>query len=54
VYASINNFDPTDPEIPAPQDRAAIDQWILSRLESVTVAVTTALDGYERSVLRTP
>src|SRR5271170_3203411 len=47
LYASINNFDPSDPEIPAPSDRAAIDQWILSRLESVTVAVTTALDGYE-------
>ena len=47
LYASINNFDPADPEIPAPTDRAAIDQWILSRLESVTVAVTTALDGYE-------
>ncbi|MGD0853897.1 MAG: isoleucine--tRNA ligase [Acidimicrobiales bacterium] len=47
LYASINNFDPADPEIPAPTDRAAIDQWILSRLESVTVAVTSALDGYE-------
>jgi isoleucyl-tRNA synthetase len=47
LYASINNFDPTDPEIPAPAERAAIDQWILSRLESVTVAVTAALDGYE-------
>ena len=47
LYASINNFDPSDPEIPIPEDRAAIDQWILSRLEYVTVAVTTALDGYE-------
>jgi isoleucyl-tRNA synthetase len=47
LYASINNFDPTDPEIPPPSDRAAIDQWILSRLESVTVEVTRALDGYE-------
>jgi len=47
LYASINNFDALDPEIPAPENRAAIDQWILSRLESVTVAVTGALDGYE-------
>ena len=47
LYASINDFDPHDPEIPAPEHRAPIDQWILSRLESVTVAVTTALDGYE-------
>ena len=47
LYASINNFDPTDPEIPAPEERAAIDQWILSRLECVTVEVTSALDGYE-------
>jgi isoleucyl-tRNA synthetase len=47
LYASINNFDPTDPEIPAHHDRAAIDQWILSRLECVTEAVTSALDGYE-------
>ncbi len=47
LYASINNFDPTDPEIPAHHDRAAIDQWILSRLECVTAAVTSALDGYE-------
>jgi isoleucyl-tRNA synthetase len=47
LYASINEFDPTDAEIPAPEHRAPIDQWILSRLESVTVEVTTALDGYE-------
>ncbi len=47
TYASLNKFDPGDPEIPAPENRAAIDQWILSRLESVTAAVTTALDGYE-------
>jgi isoleucyl-tRNA synthetase len=47
TYASLNEFDPTDPEIPVPSERAAIDQWILSRLESVTTSVTTALDGYE-------
>jgi len=47
TYASLNEFDPRDPEIPAPQDRTAIDRWILSRLEAVTVAMTAALDGYE-------
>ena len=47
TYASLNDFDPSDGRIPAPDDRAAIDQWILSRLESATVEVTAALDGYE-------
>ena len=47
TYASLNGFDPADPEIPAVADRAAIDRWILSRLEAVTVAMTEALDGYE-------
>jgi isoleucyl-tRNA synthetase len=47
TYASLNGFDPTDPEIPAPANRAAIDRWVLSRLEFVTGEVTTALDGYE-------
>ena len=47
TYASLNGFDPADPEIPAVADRADIDRWILSRLEAVTVAMTEALDGYE-------
>jgi isoleucyl-tRNA synthetase len=47
TYASLNNFDPADPQIPGPSQRSAIDQWILSRLEEVTVTVTAALDGYE-------
>ena len=47
TYASLNEFDPKDPEIPAPEDRQDIDKWILSRLEYVTVAMTEALDGYE-------
>ena len=47
TYASLNGFDPADPEIPAVADRAAIDRWILSRLEAVTVAMTEAMDGYE-------
>ena len=47
TYASLNGFDPADPEIPAVADRPAMDRWILSRLEAVTVAMTEALDGYE-------
>jgi isoleucyl-tRNA synthetase len=47
TYASLNAFDPNDPEVPVPNERAAIDRWILSRLEDVTMSVTAALDGYE-------
>jgi isoleucyl-tRNA synthetase len=47
TYASLNQFDPNDPEVPAFEERSAIDQWILSRVEGVTDAVTAALDGYE-------
>jgi isoleucyl-tRNA synthetase len=47
TYASLNKFDPNDPEIPDFAQRSAIDQWILSRMESVTETVTGALDGYE-------
>ena len=47
TYASLNHFDPNDPEIPPPTQRAAIDRWILSRLDHVTTLVTASLDGYE-------
>jgi isoleucyl-tRNA synthetase len=47
TYASLNEFDPSDPEVPAPADRPELDRWILSRLEQVTGEVTGALDGYE-------
>jgi isoleucyl-tRNA synthetase len=47
TYASLNKFEPSDPEIPAFEERSAIDQWILSRVESVTDAVTASLDSYE-------
>jgi len=47
TYASLNQFDPADPAIPTVRERTAIDQWILSRVEDVTVTVTNALDGYE-------
>ena len=32
TYASLNDFDPDDPAIPAPADRPALDRWVLSRL----------------------
>ncbi len=47
TYASLNGFDPNDAQIPEVAERAAIDRWILSRLEGVTLEVTAALDGYE-------
>ena len=47
TYASLNEFDPADPAIPEVADRSAIDQWILSRSEGVTMSVTSALDAYE-------
>ncbi len=47
TYASLNGFDPTDNDIPAIENRPAIDRWVLSRLEDVTRTMTAALDGYE-------
>ena len=47
TYASLNEFDPLDPEIPVAPERPAIDRWILSRLEDVTATMTAALEGYE-------
>ncbi len=47
TYASLNEFNPLDQEIPATASRPAMDRWILSRLEDVTVTMTGALEGYE-------
>jgi isoleucyl-tRNA synthetase len=47
TYASLNEFDPADPAIPAPAERGPLDRWILSRLAGTTARVTTALAGYE-------
>jgi isoleucyl-tRNA synthetase len=47
TYASLNQFDPADEDVPAVEERSAIDRWIISRMESVTETVTAALDGYE-------
>ncbi len=47
TYASLNGFDPADPDIPAPGERSVLDRWTRSRLQATVSAVTQALDGYE-------
>jgi isoleucyl-tRNA synthetase len=47
TYASLNAFDPADPQVPAVASRGELDRWILSRLASTRLTVTTALEGYE-------
>ncbi len=47
TYASLNGFDPADPEVPVAGERPQLDRWILSRLASTTAEVGDALDGYE-------
>jgi isoleucyl-tRNA synthetase len=47
TYASLNGFEPSDPAVPPPASRGALDRWILSRLASTAVTATTALEAYE-------
>ena len=47
TYAALNGFDPADPATPPTAERNDMDRWILSRLETTTIVVTAALDGYE-------
>jgi isoleucyl-tRNA synthetase len=47
TYASLNAFDPADPGVPPTADRGELDRWILSRLASTRLTVTSALEGYE-------
>jgi isoleucyl-tRNA synthetase len=47
TYASLNGFDPADPEIPDPGQRSVLDRWMRSRLHATVDAVTETLDGYE-------
>jgi isoleucyl-tRNA synthetase len=47
TYASLNGFDPADPDIPAPADRSVLDRWMRSRLHATVGTVTESLDGYE-------
>jgi isoleucyl-tRNA synthetase len=47
TYASLNEFDPADPTVPAPEQRSVLDRWMRSRLHATVAATTAALDGYE-------
>ena len=47
TYASLNDFDPAEPSVPAPADRGPLDRWILSRLATTTVEMTEGLRGYD-------
>jgi isoleucyl-tRNA synthetase len=47
TYASLNEFDPADPSVPAAADRSVLDRWMASRLSATVDRVTEALDGYE-------
>ena len=46
LYANIDQFDAASPAILL-QDRPEIDQWIVSRLHSLTQTVTQAYEAYE-------
>ena len=47
TYASLNQFDPSDPAIPAPGDRSVLDRWMRSRLAATVSVATESLDSYE-------
>jgi isoleucyl-tRNA synthetase len=47
TYAALNEFDPDDAAIPAPDGRPPLDRWMRSRLAATVETVTAALDGYE-------
>ena len=54
TYASLNGFDPSDPEIPAPADRGDLDRWIASRTHATLATVTAQLEDYEPLSAATP
>ncbi len=47
TYASLNEFVPSDPAVPAPPDRPVLDRWMRSRLHATVSRVTESLDGYD-------
>jgi isoleucyl-tRNA synthetase len=53
TYASLNEFDPADQDVPAPVERGELDRWILSRLAGTVADMTEALTGYEPLVAAT-
>ena len=46
LYASVESWAPSDAD-PAPEDRPLLDQWLLSRLDTVVGEVGTELNGYQ-------
>jgi isoleucyl-tRNA synthetase len=46
TYANIDRYDPSA-TAPPPEERAELDRWILSELNSTVAEVTGALDGFE-------
>ncbi|MBR1889122.1 MAG: isoleucine--tRNA ligase [Alloprevotella sp.] len=46
MYANVDGFDPTAPQVPA-EERPEIDRWIISELNSLIKRVTENLDDYE-------
>jgi len=46
TYATIDNFSPSDKEIPV-ENRAPIDRWIISRLNRVNKDVIAAIESFD-------
>ena len=46
MYANVDNFDPTTPQIPV-EKRPEFDRWILSCLNSLVKGVETEMNGYD-------
>lgn len=47
LYGRIAEFDPADPDVPAPSQRPSLDRWALTRLHELIIQVTAALDEYD-------
>lgn len=46
TYAQIDQFDPAQHDVPAPE-RATMDRWLLSRLQATVQVTNESLDGYD-------